>query len=341
MSNFFLIYIFSGCLCFLFYINLKRICKYLDIYDKPNIIRKTHLIKTPAVGGIFNLIVIAIFLISAKEYFLLLFISLFTMIGICDDKYNLSSNWRLIASTVIIAMYASIFPNILISELFFSSLNKSVDIKLFAIPLTILCILLLTNALNMMDGINSYCSTFKISALVIILLFILYAEKNNIINTHENLEKILFLKQITIIYITALSIFTIYNFNNKVFLGDSGSYLSGSIFAYLLISVNKIIPELFSTEVIFLIFLLPGIDMLRLFVYRIINKKSPFKGDRNHYHHILQSKYSNNFIVIISIAFQALSVLTYVISQNKHLVILLFIFLYFLLIYQNRNSLRI
>ena len=31
------------------------------------------------------------------------------------------------------------------------------------------------------------------------------------------------------------------NFNNKVFLGDSGSYLSGSIFAYLLISVNKII----------------------------------------------------------------------------------------------------
>ena len=58
------------------------------------------------------------------------------------------------------------------------------------------------------------------------------------------------------------------------------------------------------SEEIFLLMMIPGIDMFRLFVERIARKKNPFKGDRNHLHHILLNSFSeksftnNNFLNI-------------------------------------------
>ena len=48
-----------------------------------------------------------------------------------------------------------------------------------------------------------------------------------------------------------------------------------------------------------LIFLIPGLDMLRLFILRISNKKSPFAGDTNHFHHYLLKKFYLHKIIII------------------------------------------
>ena len=39
--------------------------------------------------------------------------------------------------------------------------------------------------------------------------------------------------------------------------------------------------------------MVPGIDMLRLFMTRIYNRKNPFKGDLNHLHHLLKNKFKN------------------------------------------------
>ena len=44
--------------------------------------------------------------------------------------------------------------------------------------------------------------------------------------------------------------------------------------------------------------MLPGIEMLRLFVSRI-HKKKPFKPDRNHLHHVLSSKQNQYFAFYI------------------------------------------
>ena len=38
--------------------------------------------------------------------------------------------------------------------------------------------------------------------------------------------------------------------------------------------------------------MIPGLDMLRLFLSRIINKKNPFFGDLNHFHHLLIKKFT-------------------------------------------------
>ena len=71
----------------------------------------------------------------------------------------------------------------------------------------------------------------------------------------------------------------------KIFMGNSGtffiSFLLGILFIYSY--KNKII----SVEEIILLMFLPGIDMIRLFIIRILNKKSPFSGDLNHIHHLI------------------------------------------------------
>ena len=93
----------------------------------------------------------------------------------------------------------------------------------------------------------------------------------------------------------------ILNFKNKLFLGDNGAFLLSGIIGFIFVNKYNNDPLFFSSDEIFLILMVPGIDMLRLFTVRIINKKNPFKGDLNHMHHLLKKKYKNiiktNFVL--------------------------------------------
>ena len=81
------------------------------------------------------------------------------------------------------------------------------------------------------------------------------------------------------------------NLKMKCFLGDSGSILLGFIFSYLIIRLyNQNV--IYFADNIFLLMLIPGLDMFRLFAERLIFKKNPFKGDNSHIHHLFQKKYS-------------------------------------------------
>jgi len=102
-----------------------------------------------------------------------------------------------------------------------------------------------------------------------------------------------------------MAIFIFFNIKNKIFLGDSGVYLSSSILSYILIR-GYYISGILSPEIILIILLLPGIDMLRIFFERVLNKKNPFLGDRNHLHHLLQKKLSNTKIIFFFIIFLVL-----------------------------------
>ena len=74
--------------------------------------------------------------------------------------------------------------------------------------------------------------------------------------------------------------------------------------------------------------LIPGIDLIRLFITRIINKKNPLTPDRNHLHHLLTAKYS----LFISLLILVLLILTPVfldrMNQNNFITIMTTIFLY-------------
>jgi len=80
----------------------------------------------------------------------------------------------------------------------------------------------------------------------------------------------------------------------RIFMGDTGSLVIGFLFAtcsILLLQKHPIIPSPIGNLNAFLI--LPGVllltvyDMTRLFTERILIRKSPFRADKNHIHHLL------------------------------------------------------
>ena len=71
----------------------------------------------------------------------------------------------------------------------------------------------------------------------------------------------------------------IFNYKNKIFLGDSGAFILSGIIGFILIDQYQNEENFFSSDEIFVILMVPGIDMLRLFISRIYKKQNPFFGD--------------------------------------------------------------
>jgi len=115
----------------------------------------------------------------------------------------------------------------------------------------------------------------------------------------------------------ALVGFLAYNFNpnKKVFLGDSGSLLLGSIMAffvfYTLNTSSFIVTDGYMSRPLFVILLLiyPLADTLRAFVIRVYKKKSPFVADRIHLHHRLLNKGISHWRASVTILISSISVL--------------------------------
>ena len=80
------------------------------------------------------------------------------------------------------------------------------------------------------------------------------------------------------------------------FLGDGGALSLSFFFSIFFIKFYKI-NLVSNSEDIIVLMLVPGFDMFRLFVLRILNKKNPFSADENHIHHILFRIFKNNGIV--------------------------------------------
>jgi UDP-GlcNAc:undecaprenyl-phosphate GlcNAc-1-phosphate transferase len=168
----------------------------------------------------------------------------------------------------------------------------------------------------MSDGHDGISSLIAISVISYILIF--------------KLPKNYFFLMMPIL--TSLLLFLIYNIKSKIFLGDSGNYLLSIFFGSLIIETNNIYKN-FTAEEIFILLMLPGIDMLRLFYIRLKNKKNPFYGDRNHFHHLLIEKFEKKYVIIIYyLLFITPIIFLNIKIINKTYIILIFILFYAALI---------
>ena len=85
--------------------------------------------------------------------------------------------------------------------------------------------------------------------------------------------------------------------------------------------------------------LLPGIDMVRLFILRLLKKQSPLKADRNHFHHMLLSKYNDKISILIMNLFYFLPLLSSLFLEiNKFIIILLWLYIYVMCIIYLKNA---
>ena len=285
---------------FLYFFN-EKFAQVFNLYDNPDKFRKFHKTKVPLTGGIiislnaiFALICTIIDQFYYKNFYIfdsnidliIFFISVlaFFLVGFYDDKYNVSANRRFVFITLILLPIIILSENLMIKQIEFSfteySLYLPYNVSVFW---TILCFLLFINAINMFDGINYQVGLYSIY----LTLFFL-------INDYFNI----FFSFILIGLIT----FIILNHKYKSFLGDSGSYFLAFIFGYFFIKIYNQ-TEYIKVDHIVLFMIIPGVDLIRLFVMRISKKQNPFKPDRNHLHHIMSKKLNliNTNIIIQSL----------------------------------------
>ena len=93
-----------------------------------------------------------------------------------------------------------------------------------------------------------------------------------------------------------------------------------------------------SAELIFLIFILPGIDMLRIFSERIYKNESPLKADNSHFHHLLMSLVNKDLVFLPYTIMAIIPFILAMMNIDKMLIIILFIILYILIIYKLKKK---
>jgi UDP-GlcNAc:undecaprenyl-phosphate GlcNAc-1-phosphate transferase len=322
------IFIALSLLCFLFFTIHKKIADFFDFFDYPDNKNKTHSVKTPYTGGVGYLIFFffSSFLFKSYEnqffifqtnfkniiviYFF--FISIF-FIGLIDDKFFLKPINKLVSLSLVFFLFLNFVPEFQLTNLKF--LNYLIDINYFSILFTIFCLLAFSQSFNMYDGINCQSSIY-----LIFVFFIIGFLSNSFFFYFQILYFIFFL---------------INNSNNKIFLGDNGTYLISIIISIFFIDLYKL--SLIQIEQIILIMFVPGIDMVRLFFIRIANNKSPFVGDKNHLHHLIINKYAQiktNFINILICSIKTLFIIKYNPVIGIFILTLIYIFLIFITKYK-------
>lgn len=296
----------------------------LNLIDYPNNNRKIHSKPMPSIGGVilfFFLIIFFLlnFIIYGKiNYNLFFFISIFFFLGILDDLININAYLKLFLLTFFIIIFIYFKKDFNVSQIYFETFNYHLNLKLhlgtkFSIFFTLLCCLLLVNAINMTDGINGNCLS---QSIFYIFLF-------NIMGLNENFY---------ILTIFIMIIILIKNLKNFLFLGNAGSHLISGLLIFQLIENNNINYNI-SAEIIFLTLILPGIDMLRLFISRIYLKKNPFSADKKHFHHYLYFGFCNKNILHFHLAnmlFAFIPILLFLFFKINFFVIIIFwLFFYF------------
>ncbi len=293
------------------------------LIDEPDGIRKLHKNSIFIIGGIFiaSYLILILFYSYYFELETILLITLASLmvfiIGLFDDCFSLSAYFKLLIIAAIIWIIISYNNEIRINYLYFSTFGKSLYLDNYSLFITTLCILLLINCFNLSDGINGLAAGISI---IWTLFLCLYASVD---------LKVILLPLILMLFLIFFSIY-----KNKFFLGDNGSLILPCFLGLMIIYIYnqnlKLNTNLISVENIFILFMVPGVDMFRLFVERILKKQDPFKGDRNHLHHLLINRYSLKktllsyySIMLIFILIDSLEIL-----KSVYLILFYFIFYY-------------
>ena len=288
------------------------------LFDPVNI-RSSHNEKVTRSGGLAIFLTLC-FCYGVGRAFLDLDINLFSLIACCfvaligflDDLFDvyyvekfalqIFAGIILIQSDVYINNFHGIFGIYEISEL------NAYIISLFVF-------LVITNSLNLIDGIDGLTGLISLKFFVSISV-IIYFTDTNIYAFAVNKQSLL---SYSLTLIGALIGFLTYNYKSekKVFLGDFGSLLIGSIVTYFIFSFlhseNQVITDNWVNRSLIAVLLLiyPLSDTLRVYILRAKSGNSPFLPDRRHLHHKLIDKGYSHVKASILIAFLSISVLIF------------------------------
>jgi UDP-GlcNAc:undecaprenyl-phosphate GlcNAc-1-phosphate transferase len=274
---------------------LRPVAIKFDIVDKPSE-RKSHYGYIPLVGGI-SIFMGVLLSIIGQIYdnnilisFMLSSFFIFTL-GFIDDCHPLSPKLRLFLQIIIIS------PMVLFADLKFDTfghsfgLDQQIHLGVLAYPITIIGMIFVTNAFNLMDGADGIVGLLVVLGIIgINFTKIFYSDLNfNLLSIALLGGTIAFLR----FNITS-------SIRKKIFLGDNGSLFLGYTVSFLLLYETQVEKSISPTFALWII-AIPVFDTVAVMVYRLKNRVNLFTPDKTHLHHFLQKLGWNNKKVLLII----------------------------------------
>lgn len=195
------------------------------------------------------------------------------LLGIIDDVRGADWKVKLVFSAIATAVFiygADLWVTNL-GDLFGLGVIRLGD---WGIPFTFVAVFGIVNAINLIDGLNGLACGVSSIAFVAFAVFASMSGNS------------------TVLYLSLCSLGATlglfrYNYPRaRIFMGDSGTMFIGFSIAVMSIMLTqgegKITPM-----VPVIILAVPICDTLRVFIIRILNKRSPFLGDKTHLHHLM------------------------------------------------------
>ena len=177
--------------------------------------------------------------------------------------------------------------------------------------LTLVVVVFIVNAINLIDGIDGLASGLSAVAMSYYGILFFYEQQ-------YAFALMAFATVGTLVPFFYYNVFGNVNRGRKLFMGDTGSLTMGLVLAFCSLQICASFPaEATSSRPIVSAFaplLIPCMDVVRVFFYRIKHGKNPFTPDKNHIHHKLlavgmPARWAMVTIVLISAFFTAGNVL--------------------------------
>ena len=302
--------------------------------------RKNHTGNIPFIGGV------CIFLGSLISYFsfiefdkfsstLLITASLILIHGIWDDFANLKAKTK-IAFQVFVSGTMIYVTDVKLKSLDnFFGVSCPLELGILSIPITIIGVIALTNAINMIDGVDGLASSIVLLAIIGLVFFNVTLEFSSLTS---------FLLAVA----SALLPFIIVNITPypkiKVFLGDGGSLFLGYIISWSLIYSAENVNS-FTTSFALWCVVIPMFDFFCVIIMRMLKKHPIMLARRDHIHHFLQSLGFSNKLILLLIFSSGLAILLIgsFIENNFPALsfpvfLILFLFYFFLRAYNNSDE---
>jgi len=290
---------------------VKHLAHFAGVLDEPNE-RKVHSTKVPRIGGLaifFGVLVtVAIYFTEFQQYKgIFIGMIIIVIVGLIDDTLGLEPRLKLLGQ-IVAAVAAMSLSGVNITSLG-GVVGSHFSLGILSLPLTLVWIVGITNAINLSDGLDGLASGISLIAFTS-FGFLAYQREDMV------------MVAICLALIGSILGFLKYNTHPaEIFMGDSGSLFLGYSLGTLslvgnfksLTTVTLITPVL--------VLLVPISDTVWAIIRRLREGRSPFSADKMHFHHKLLNSgmnHSETVSVIYGIS-AALSIFTVALSNSSNL----------------------
>jgi len=325
---------------------LIRIARRLKAFDSPGV-RRVHDSPIPRIGGLAIAtatlgMTLAVLLLSntigqafretqTKLLALVGAATFMLLVGLVDDIRGLRARTKLLAQMVAAAAVCCFgirISSITVANWF------TLDFGWLAWPITIFWIMGMTNAVNLIDGLDGLAAGISAVACGVLAIFAVHSGQPP-------------MAVLMLALFGSLSGFLLFNFNPaRIFMGDSGTHFLGFLLGAASVMGSAKTATLVGLALPALALGVPIFDTLFSIIRRFLERRSLFAPDRSHIHHRLvdMGLHQRHVVIImygVTLLAAGLGLFMMITRNSGTIVVLLCVLLLLLLVFRAVGSVRL